>query len=170
MTEVRARFRTINSPHGNTDDRVLGARRRAMTLIETLATVAILSLAAMALLWRAGSTLDGSIHVAAAAARSTDAQARAAALANGPIELAIAEDQTAIRIRTLADEHLIGSAAINKNLTVKLLIDGVSKDRVVFDAAGRSVDYTIELRSETAVRRWRVSGLTGWIEQERVSQ
>jgi type II secretory pathway pseudopilin PulG len=145
-----------------------------MTLIEVLAVVCIIALAAALTLAGLGAAnADAQVRAALAQCRQLDARSRLLARADGPVVISVAED-------LLCADHAGADEVAAPMLRVLppddwafhlLDAQGNALPQLLVDARGCSDDYTIALRSgkvgegPSDSRRLRIAGLTGWIEE-----
>lgn len=152
--------------------RRLSHAARAMTLIEVLAAVALLALAAGVV---ASGAMGGGVQAqrteAVGATRAVDALARLAARAEGAVTVRVARDGTSLELwRAGKADARASSALVVRSLPRGVratLVDtagGASRDRIEVDALGRTDDYGVRLSrvadgAELAIVRFR--GATG---------
>ena len=136
-------------------------RRRALTLIETLLAILLLSLAAT-LLATGFSGGDGvALREALAAWSDLDQRARLTARRGTPCELHIAEDRRAIRV---VPDSIEDDSAMTRDFAaaVQAFVESADDlERVRFFTDGRSDDYTIILRAGDQLLSRHVNGRTG---------
>lgn len=134
------------------------------TLLETLAAVTLLSLAAVlgvGVLLGAGDR--ASIEQAVASVLATDADARTLALTGGPVRLAANDDQDELHI--LVGRGVVMRRPMPPQVTVHLLNrEDDPLEAIEFDSRGRSMDYQIALVHDEERVVIRITGLTGWVE------
>jgi prepilin-type N-terminal cleavage/methylation domain-containing protein len=141
--------------------------RRAFTLVEVLATVALLALVmSFAMIGLGGAIDEAAMLEAVAAMRDLDARARTAAQSVGSVELHLDGGDAALRVmhtgEIVARRELAhgGLAGVSDS-------DGRRLEQVRFDRSGRSADYMVEIAVASHARRLRVAGLTGLVVEER---
>lgn len=135
----------------------------AFTLLEVLATVALLGLVMATCLAGLGGVLDGaSQREAVAMARDADARARIAARSLGAVRVAAVDDGRAIEVRTAGGEALVRRELPHGFAARFVAEDGSALAVVSVDAAGRSVDHVVRIDGPRGGRAVRVAGLTGW--------
>ena len=147
--------------------------RPAMTLIETLAVIVIISMVTGAL----GMSLSGNSRAAQMRAtmarwRDLDAQARIAAQIEGTVRLEFNQDHRGITLCVVGTGEAIGALRFQDGCEGSITkADGESVSSINIDARGRSADYTMSLSDVDGQRIGsqriaQVRGLTGWFVQE----
>ena len=136
-------------------------RSKGLTLLETMATVAVLAVVIAVL----APTLNGAAASADRSARDVlelDAWARLAATREGPVDLVIGEN----RRRVMARNGIrMREVVLSTRLSAHFVVDGESVGAIRVDGLGRSEDYEVVLVDlDDGLVRWRVAGLTGWAE------
>lgn len=141
----------------------------AFTLIEALATVVLLGLAAAMLtpLVASGSEssiADNAIH------RFLDLDVRARLLAqSGSGAVLIRSDGATWQVSTppddMADPFLVGRGPSRMQIAVRDE-EGLDIDRLTYDTAGRTKDFSVTVATDTLRRTVHVAGLTGWASPE----
>jgi type II secretory pathway component PulJ len=143
--------------------------RVGLTLLEVLAVIVLVAMIAGALAVNLAA-VDESASLRQAGGTWQEMDRRARALARTSQAAAIVEleedstgDRMFIRLR-LTDSHEIISR-IELPLGVNIHIEP-EQSHVMYDMAGRSIDYQVRLMREDspATYRWHVHGLTGFIE------
>lgn len=151
-------------------------RIRAMTLIEVLAVVCIIALAAALTLAGLGAaSADTQLRTALAECRQLDFRGRLLARAEGPVVIKVTDDRDGLHAgRAVAAEATPASMRVQApaDWSIRLLdCDGKERSQLSIDGCGCSDDYLIELRapqvigSANATRLLRIVGLTGWVEE-----
>lgn len=139
--------------------------KRAMTLIEVLAVMTLLTLVAGMGISALARTSDGVQFTAIGAElREMDARGRLLAMSaeGGRAIIDFAPDGTSVQLR-LAHE-LIANLALPDGFTVQMFTEGGSApaSRILhIDARGRSRDYFVEISRGAASQRWLVHGVSG---------
>ncbi|MFG0282921.1 MAG: prepilin-type N-terminal cleavage/methylation domain-containing protein [Phycisphaerales bacterium JB039] len=143
--------------------------RRGVTLIETLAAVALLGLVGSLLAVGLGGAGDAArIAAAVSAVRDLDQRARVVSESAAPATLRRhSNGRLLIETASPGGEVVIMAerwAPKAVHLTLWTL-SGDAVDAIRFDRRGRSLDYRVDI----AAAEWRisltVSGMTGWIEE-----
>jgi len=139
--------------------------RAGFTLLEMLAVVAILGLAAAVLAPSlAGSTQSGTGRAARAALLELDARARIHSRTHGPVELVAGAGR--VTLNDLRTGREVAALDLDAGVQVNFELEGDSR-HLVFDNRGCSPDYAIHLRAgDLEEESWRVLGLTGWAVKE----
>lgn len=136
---------------------------RAFTLVETVAATVLLAMAAAVMLpMLAGAGDEARLRSAEASVIGADRAARSMASAAGAVVLRIESQDRRISIvgergEPLASRPLPSGVAIRLSDT-----DGRGLHAMLYDTRGRTTDHRLELRTDTAVVAWTVSGETGW--------
>jgi type II secretory pathway pseudopilin PulG len=137
-----------------------------MTLIEVLAVITILALAAGVL---GGGVLEGSrghrLRQAEGSVREIDDLARLLARRGQPTIISIAERGTAIVARKLESRHQMARRELPEGVTARLEAD--HDGYVLVSGGGASRDYAVHLSLGDRQSRIAVAGATGWIIRER---
>lgn len=153
--------------------------RRSFTLIELLAVIVLLSLAAgIGAGHLSNATESANQRAVLASVLDLDARARLLARRSGPVCLVLTEEldtQTAMLTGGAEtdfpgwrdDQAPIARVTISPPLQLELLHEsGQVLENIDFDALGRSIDYRIVLSSPTGQSEHRVLGLTGRVVEE----
>jgi len=147
--------------------------RSAMTLIETLAVIVILSMVTGALgLSLTGNNRSAQARAAMARWRDLDAQARIAAQVEGAVQLKFDEDGRGIALRAVRNGEVLGTLRWPDGFEGSMAtVDDQTASLIEFDSRGRSVDYAMMLRDleyegDGNAFTARVCGLTGWFVRE----
>jgi len=138
--------------------------RRALTLIELLAVVVILSMAA-AIGVVSLSNVDAQARIDRFVDRwrELDDKARLTGMRGSAVVLNRGEDELTLSARD-SEPDIIVAAAIPAHISMTFAIDGKTVDRLQFDQRGCSEDYTLAIATAVDILRWTVNGETGWIE------
>ncbi len=136
-------------------------RASALTLIELLAVIVLMSLVAgLATIGLAAASDHARLRAAAADWRSLDAHARLLARSGEPIVMIVGEDTREIRLDSV--ESRLASLALPVGVDVE--VAGERDDGpVTFDRLGHSRDYAVSLRLDGRQLGWKVYGLTGFV-------
>ena len=144
----------------------------AFTLIETLAVIALLGIVgavfAAALARPAESARFDTV---ASALLDLDGRARRAALSEGPIVLRVDRDDQAIvvvRASDAPDDTPLMAVTYPSGIEIALSPHNGIEDEgtpIHINAAGRSVDYRIVIRTDRTTIVWDIAGLTGWVSE-----
>lgn len=143
-------------------------KRRAFTLIETLAVVTLIGLAAV-LLSPLLLGVAGSSRIDNAMRRALDLDARARLVAQGDrgAVIVIGDNTWTLLIdnkwksETIAEWNHGAMTEINVSTG-----EGEMLNRIVYDAAGRSVDLNISVGHGALNQKTQIAGLTGWVKPE----
>jgi len=145
----------------------------AMTLIETLAMIVILSMVTGALGLRiVGSNRSAQAREAMARWRDLDAQARIAAQIEGAVRLELDTDGRGAVLKAIHGGDVLSSLRWPEGFQGSLATsEDENLSSIAFDSRGRGDDYFMILRDlehprDSSVLTVRVCGLTGWIVQE----
>lgn len=137
---------------------------RAMTLIETLTVIALLTIVASTMLIHTASVQDDAkARAAAESVRNLDRQARLWSRVCGRVAVKI-DDANGPRIvlRSLADGQVLLERDLPPGLNLEFRT-GQPTASIVFDATGRSPDYSIRVVGGERIIELHVSGSTGLI-------
>jgi len=145
------------------------SRAGGFTLLEVLAVVVILSVAASVTLVGLSSAGD---EVAMRGTRSSlkelDAKARLYARTGQGAVLRV-DDSGAIEVLALGPEGgRIARAFINPQIQVTLEVIDSAEPGIRFDRLGKSPDYGVVLESATRKESWHVCGSSGWFSKENI--
>lgn len=139
--------------------------RRALTLIEMLAVVVLLSLvAALGSVGLVSGNEQAQLRASLAAWQDLDATARLLAQTNGPIQMVLNEGTIAISSTHVGEGF--SSVVLPDGYTGHLVVGNHETNAITFDARGHSEDYRVEIRrlaTELPGSGWEVCGLTGWV-------
>lgn len=136
---------------------------RGLTLLETLAAVALLALAASALAVSLGGATDAE-RLAALRAELLDLDARARLLARsaGGAVLSLEDDGARLRVAAPAVAEPALRRALPRPWTLRLeRRAGEAEGAVAYDARGRCPDYAFIIATPAGEHRIPVAGLTG---------
>ncbi len=144
--------------------------RSALTLIELLAVVVIISLvASVGLVSLAAGGESDRLRASASAWRDLDAHARLLAQSQGALIMELNEDRTSVMLRAVTN----GDQDPRSEKTIHFpdgvtgeLVESNSGDAwggIWFDRLGRSSSYEAILNGPADPITWRVNGLTGLI-------
>ena len=140
--------------------------RRAITLIETLAAIAILALETGAFaIGLAGAGARARITEAVGAVRDMDQLARSLSQTDG--ELALRHDDHRVSLLRQSEWRVgrLAQRPLPRAIEVSLEQSATAVDTIWFDRFGRCQDYTVHIRGPGHVVGLQVSGLTGWMEE-----
>lgn len=139
----------------------------ALTLIELLAVIVILSLVAgTAIVSLAAAGDSARLHSAVAQWRDLDSRARMLGRSVGPTAMTVDKERNEVSLRAISSNELLAMLALPQDVTGE--IGGSSPvDAIEFDRFGRSADYYVELRSSDRAVQWQVCGLTGYVVEGR---
>jgi competence protein ComGC len=139
-------------------------RGRALTLIELLAMIVIISMAAGVVMVNLSSMSDSAaFRAGAAAVRDLDARGRLSGRTGAPAALMATMEHDGLILRSQAPGEAIGHASMPSGMTVHLRTVDSGDMSIRFDAFGRSADYDIILRRGERLVIWRIAGLTGCV-------
>ena len=138
---------------------------KGFTLIEMLAVIALISLAAAALipnLVAAGRSAD--MLRVIARVREIDSRARTYARTSGHVILVWIDSENRSILMVESDTGMtLGEVEIEPNISLSIEVDGHGA-KIVFDRLGHSADYRVELRGNGSAARLSVAGLTGFFQ------
>lgn len=141
---------------------------RAFTLIELMASIALLALIASICAIGLASTGDAAAtERAIAAVLDADRSARQIANESGPVRLTVTDGHTRLTLALVVEE----SGVQEIDLPPGILVDLLSSDAelplqaVAYDGRGRCTDFRVRVRSGERMRALQIAGLTGWAEQ-----
>lgn len=151
-------------------------RLRALTLIEMLAVVCLVALAAVLTLTGLGAaSADAQLRAALSECRQFDARLRLLARADGPVMITVTDEGHLLRAGHAGGGETTAPmmrVLAPSGWSVRLLdSEGNPISQLLIDARGCSDDYMLELRAEEGSdgspesRRLRVAGLTGWVDE-----
>jgi prepilin-type N-terminal cleavage/methylation domain-containing protein len=142
-------------------------RQDGLTLIEVLATTAILSLVAAALIGSFGGVTDRArVRALLHDLNQMDARARLHARMGASVALAIDPARRTLFATARSSGERLSEMTWPDDCDVKL-VESVREPwsrakAIVVEAGGSSVDYTFEVKTPLGTDRIEVSGLTGW--------
>lgn len=142
------------------------------TLLEVLGVIVILGMigaAAIRGVVSAASSEDVRLRSAAARCRELDQRARLLGRTGTPSVMMIGEDRQSLFLRILDDRSPAIFRVGNLSGIAVYLETADRREKVLFDASGRSDDYTIILRLEEQVVSLSVNGRTGLIQVKKDS-
>ena len=139
----------------------------ALTLIELLAVIVILSLVAgTAIVSLAAAGDSARLHSTVAAWRDLDSRARMLGRSVGPTAMTVDQERNEVTLRAMQTKELLAMLALPQGVTGE--IGGRPPvDAIEFDRFGRSDDYHVELRTSDRAVEWQVCGLTGYVVEGR---
>ncbi len=142
---------------------------RGFTLLEVLAVVALLSIAASICLASLGSAHESAAARALAASiRELDARGRLAARTLGAVDLVADRETSTVSTRLSATGEVLSSVDVGKERSVRLSDARANEILAVrLDRSGRSIDYSAQVVSSGGTTTLRFSGLTGLVEEVR---
>lgn len=143
--------------------------RRGFTLVEVLATVAILGLVMSLGMAALGGVLETAAdREAAAIVRDLDARARIAARTLGPAQIVAVDEGHAVAVVVAATGEPVVRRDLPAGRIVRFVdLQGHPLAAVAVDASGRSIDHVVELVGARGVARLRVAGITGLVAEDR---
>ena len=137
--------------------------QRGFTLIELLAVIVIVSMTVgIATIGLAASTESAELHSTVSQLKTLDAQARAFSRNLGSLTIQFNPQQETVELYSNRLNELLKQIALADSITLHIVSDH-SADSITFDSFGRSVDYDIQITTNTRSINWHVSGLTGYI-------
>lgn len=144
------------------------ARRHAFTLIETLAVVALIGLAAVVMTpMLVGATDATRLDDASRRFLDLDARARQLARRDSGVELRTQSGSVRLTVGGEREEETVLTWQHGEHIAIEAAsVDGESIERVSYDRAGRSQDLDITISVGGMRRSVRIAGLTGWIDRE----
>lgn len=136
-----------------------------MTLVELLATIALLSIVA-GLGVRGLAVTDARASLLSVSAEWRDLDARARLLsrtgAGGSVTMILSSEPPAIRLVSMRTREVLAAVPVHDQVVVEIESANGAR-RVAYDQAGRSADYEISFSMDDRSLRWRVHGLTGQV-------
>ena len=136
-----------------------GSRQSAMTLIEALTVIAIVTLiAATVSAGLAAADSSAQILKTFSAIRDTDYRARIHARTSGEAVVISVSDR---QLQCSMGRAVIMDYTLPADLDVEIVTEACGNG-VTIDRQGRSDDYQIVIGSGTHQRRWQVCGLSGF--------
>ncbi len=134
---------------------------RALTLIELLASLAIIAAIVVVLSVSVrGSVNAAEWHRAIGDVRHLDTMARIRARTDGPMLIALGSQGSAIHATRQSDGSALISVEMPESITLSVLTVDQAQSLMV-DGSGRSVDATYLLTGSSRAVRLAVNGLTG---------
>lgn len=138
--------------------------RRALTLIELLSVIVIISLAAGAALVRLGPIQENvALRSFAASMKELDGRARLHALTGERVKIEVDEELNEIHLIAFERDELLSRERLPHGARVRFVVGSESTSSIVFDRLGRSPHYEIEVAHESGRIAWQVRGDTGLI-------
>jgi len=142
-------------------------RRDGLTLIEVLATTALLGLVAAAWIGSFGGVSDRSrVQALLHDLVQVDARARLHAREGTSVAVAVDSARRTLLATARSSGERLSETSWPDGWDVKLLPaarDSTSRAKaIVVEAGGVSADYAFEVKTPLGIRRIDVSGLTGW--------
>ncbi len=136
-----------------------------LTLVEVLAVVLILSLAAgLATFSLAASSEAARLHAAISQWRDLDARARLHGRIREAVTMSLNDEGTAVRLHAIGSPEPLALVELPAGFTGQVRADP-DGDSVTFDRRGRSADYQVELIVGNRTMRWQVLGISGLVEE-----
>ncbi len=138
-------------------------RGRALTLIELLAVIVIMSLVAgLATTGLAAASDQARLRAAAADWRTLDAHARLLARSGEPVVMIVDEDAREGRLQAVKSGERLASLVLPPGVDVDVSGEP-DEGPVTFERSGRSRDYAVALLVDGRQVGWQVYGLTGYV-------
>lgn len=136
------------------------------TLIEAMAVAVILAMGAAVVAASLGSrgSSGGALRDVISVVSVCDRRARAEALGKRPVVLEVAGGAVSVKLPEGGDVFL--RADLPPRVQARILVHGTEANSIRVDVSGRSTDYEVEYGDGEAMRRARVSGVTGWTSAE----
>lgn len=133
------------------------------TLIEAMAVAVILAMGAAVVAASLGSRGggEGAMRDVISVVSACDRWARAEALGKSPVVLEV--DGRGVSVRAPEGGDVVLRAELPPRVLARILVHGSEAESIRIDVSGRSADYEVEYGVEDAIRRARVSGVTGWV-------
>lgn len=140
---------------------------RAFTLVEVLAVIVIMAIIAASLAASLGGASDQAQFMQVLAdLRDLDARGRMfARTSEGAAELAIDADARRIRLSGAGSDDVVAQRSWPGGVSVTFSADRPVTS-VIFDRAGRSIDYSVRITADSSRATLRFCGLTGWATTE----
>jgi len=135
-----------------------------LTLVEVLATTALLGIVAAVLLgsWSAPAQRSR-FRALVDEVKGLDARARVAARTGAPVALALDPTRHRLVVNLRFGGETVAEVSLPQDVEVALLRDrAIRSGAVRFDPCGTSCDYALDLRDGTHHARVEFAGLTGW--------
>ena len=140
------------------------------TLIELLAVIVIVSMTVgITTIGLFASTESAKLHATVSQLKIFDAQARAYSCNLGSLTLHINPQQHKVELYLNNTNKLLKQLTLAKSITVQLVTD-LKVNSITFDSFGRSVDYDIQITTNSRNINWHVNGLTGFIIDKKALQ
>src|SRR5262245_13328805 len=142
------------------------ALRQAVTMIELLAAIAILSVvSAIAAVSLGLNDQQANMRLTARILAEVDGEARNASQIGGPIEMSLDKSGACVRLCLACTWEQLSETARPRDVLVTF--NGPdSRHEVMFNSCGFSPDYTVKLRVGEVHQQQHICGRTGWIRQE----
>lgn len=140
---------------------------RALTLIEMLAVIVIMSLVASVATVGLNAA-DESSRMAQAGARMLEMDVRARLHARGlgeSIQMAMNAESRSWQLRR-SNGEMLNEVSSPRGVWLEIEIGHSPAIAIAFNRHGLSVDYSLIMRTAARVERWNVAGVTGWVERE----
>lgn len=146
-------------------------RGRGVTLVEMLAVLVMLSAVGVLTLSGLGRADEQArLHRFAAQVQRLDQLARMECAQQGMVELAVDHEHNRIVLRDVDPDVVMRDFSIPTGVTLEMCnAAGKSIHTVTINRPGRSVDYSVQAKTDGHKRSWSVAGLTGFIMRERGS-
>lgn len=144
------------------------ARRHAFTLIETLAVVALIGLAAVVMTpMLVGATDATRLDDALRRFLDLDARARLLARQESGVEIHLQSGSIGLSVGGERDAEIISIWQHGERITIEAVsVEGDPIERVSYDRVGRSQDLDVSVIVGDTRRSVWIAGLTGWVERE----
>lgn len=142
--------------------------RRALTLLELLAILMILSISAGAVIIRLGPVQENVVLQSAAhALQDLDGRARLLAARGERVAMELDSERSRVRLIAIDSGEMLSREALPAGTSIRArAADTSDVVEVVFDRSGRSLDYRMMIQRGERTISWRVRGATGSIVQE----
>lgn len=143
-----------------------GAHRPGFTLIEALATLALVGLVfATVAASVSGSSEAATLREAVEMVQARDQRARVRAMRGAATASAIDGTRMILASASATTNNVVSGTDLPRGvLAWRTDLDGQELQRLVYDTAGRSESHAWALRLGEHEARWVVNGDTGWIE------
>ncbi len=139
----------------------MSAASRSFTLLESLLTVVLLSLAAGILSLAARGSADAAaFREARSILLDADARARAFARAGVPVDLVL--DESGAIVSIVRNGETIARREMRAGVIIRFESGGAAAPSIRVDSRGRSRDYQVRVARGDLDQRWTMSGVTGW--------
>lgn len=142
--------------------------RDAFTLVEMLAVVVLLGLAAsLGAVGLASADSHARFERAVAIALDADAQARLLARGGAPVRMVLEPDERGSDILIVKSDSRVRELSLPHGVHVAWIDpeSGALLSEIRYDTLGQSPEYLLRASDGDRTQVWRITGLTGWAEE-----